>query len=84
MSCPASERGGFSLKCFLLTLFLVCVCGGGATRPPPVVVFALDGKPLNLGVRNLVTFPNYLLGTLRQNFEFLACAEASPEPVSWG
>ena len=60
------------------------MCGGGANRPPPVVVFALDGKPLKLGFRNLVTFPNYLLGTLRQNFEFLACAEASPEPVSWG
>ena len=51
--------------------------GGGQTAPP-VVFFALDGKPLKLGFRNLVTFPNHSLGTSCQNFEFLACAEAYP------
>ena len=63
-----------------LTLLLVVV-GRGDESACSVFFFALDEKPLKLEFQNCVICPYYSLETLRQNFEFLACAEASPVPV---
>ena len=58
-----------------LTLLLVVV-GRGDESACSVFFFALDEKPLKLEFQNCVICPYYSLETLRQNVEFLACAEA--------